>query len=114
MVGYAGSNDPNAVNPTYQNVQDFAEAIRISFDPSVLTYEDLMDMFLGFHSPSNYSSQYRSAVFFHTEEQKEIAQLALKKKGGIYERTVAVEKAGDFFQGEEYHQNYLDKQFGKY
>lgn len=114
VVGYSGSYQPNPETsfPTYQNVQDFAETIRITYDPSELSYRDLMEMFLGFHSPMSRNivgSQYRSAVFVHTEEQREIALQVLREKGAAVSRLVDVEDASAFYQAEEYHQKYLEK-----
>ena len=71
-----------------------------------------MEMFLGFHSPMSRNivgSQYRSAVFVHTEEQREIALQVLREKGAAVSRLVDVEDASAFYQAEEYHQKYLEK-----
>lgn len=119
MVGYSGSYQPNAdtANPTYQNVQDFAESIRITFDPNRVEYKDLLKMFFAFHMPSSRSvvgGQYRSAIFVHTAEQRELAMEALREKGPAFSRLIDVEDASPFYRAEEYHQNYLDKAMGRF
>jgi peptide-methionine (S)-S-oxide reductase len=107
VVGYSGSHDPSSKNPTYESVQDFAEAIRVTFDPNVVSYEDLLAMFFAFHSPGPPSltgTQYRSAIFYHSEEQRSQAEAKLASKGPQLNRCVALERSGDFYQAEEYHQ----------
>jgi peptide methionine sulfoxide reductase MsrA len=89
-----------------------AESIRITFDPSKVSYADLLKMFFSIHSPSDprwSGTQYRSAIFVHTPEQRELAELAFQGQGAIIRDWVAVEDASDFYRGEEYHQRYLDK-----
>ena len=88
-----------------------AETIRVTFDPSKITYADMLDMFFGFHTPADpkwAGTQYRSAIFVHTPEQRELAELAVQGKGRLGS-FVAVEDASDFYRAEEYHQKYLDK-----
>lgn len=117
VVGYSGSYDENACNPTYQNIQDYAESIRVTFDKSKLSYGDLLQMFFAYHTPShrNFSgSQYRSAIFVYSPEQREMVMEALSRLGAAYSRMVDVEDASDFYAAEEYHQNYLDKAMGKF
>jgi len=115
VVGYSGSYNDATSNPTYQNIQDYAESIRVSFDPEVLHYDQLLEMFFAFHTPSNFAgSQYRSAVFYHTPAQRDAVVDALAKKGPVFQRMVAVEPASDFYAAEGYHQNYLDKAMGTF
>ncbi len=120
-VGYCGG-DPNKV--TYNEVKKgstgHAEAVQIEFDPSVLPYEGLLDIFFRLHDPTQLNrqendigTQYRSAIFFQSEEQKEKA-LAVKKKvdeSGRWQRPVvtAVVPASPFYSAESYHQDYLQK-----
>jgi peptide-methionine (S)-S-oxide reductase len=71
-------------------------------------------MFFGFHTPADprfAGTQYRSAIFVHTDEQRELAKQAVAAAGalGMY---VAVQEASDFYRAEDYHQNYLDKMMG--
>jgi len=112
VVGYSGSVSRlsrNDVNPTYRNIQDYAESIRITFNTDKLKYEDLLEMYFEMHTPyGSDSSQYRSAIFVYTPEQKQLAEAACKAHGtiGTY---VTVEEASDFYRGEEYHQKYVEK-----
>ena len=113
VVGYSGSADCQAhPNPTYTDIQDYAESIRVTFDPTKISYADLLDMFFSFHTPSDprfAGTQYRSAVFYHTQEQKQLAEQAMAKRGRVGS-WVAIEPASDFYQAEDYHQKYIVKQ----
>ena len=114
VVGYSGSADPQArPNPTYESILDYAESIRVTFDPKTgLSYQDLLDMFFSFHTPADprfATTQYRSAIFYYTEEQKELAEAAVQARGALG-KLVAVEPASDFYRAEEYHQKYIEKQ----
>lgn len=114
VVGYSGSKDPRAINPTYRNIQDYAESIRIAFDPSVISYQELLDLFFEMHTPADprwSGTQYRSAIFVHTPEQRAWAQDAVAARGALG-RFVAVEDASDFYAAEEYHQKYIEKMTG--
>ena len=111
MVGYSGAKSTSSKDPTHQNVQDYAETIQINFDTDVLSYDSLLDMFFAFHTPAPpqfTGTQYRSAIFYHTPEQKLAAEAALDARGAVA-RFVAVEPASNFYRGEEYHQKYLKK-----
>ncbi|CAB9514387.1 Peptide methionine sulfoxide reductase MsrA [Seminavis robusta] len=112
VVGYTGSKDEQAHSPTYQNVQDFAEAMRVTFDPSKISYEELLTMMFSFATPADprfAGTQYRFAIFYHTQEQKALAEKAVEARGRLGS-WVAVEPASDFYRAEEYHQKYIDKQ----
>jgi peptide-methionine (S)-S-oxide reductase len=91
--------------------QKDAETIRVTFDPTRLTYADLLDMFLSLHTPSDprfSGTQYRSAIFVYNSEHRRLAEELLSTKGRLG-AMIAVEDASDFYQAEEYHQNYLVK-----
>ncbi len=123
QVGYIGGSSQN---PTYQDVcsgkTGHAEAIQIEFDPSVVSYEDLLMIFWSNHNPTTVNQQgpdigeqYRSAIFFHNEEQETKAK-AVKKK--LQDATIKqfgkqivteIVPAIKFFKAEEYHQKYLEK-----
>ncbi len=93
---------------------DYAESIRVTFDPTQLSYQDMLGMFFDFHTPADprwAGTQYRSAIFVHTPEQKELARAALATRGALG-RFVAVEEASDFYRAEEYHQRYIVKAMG--
>jgi peptide-methionine (S)-S-oxide reductase len=88
-----------------------AESIRVTFDPNLVEYSDLLQMFASFHTPENprwTGTQYRSAIFYHNEQQRKLAEDFVRGIGALG-KYVAVEPASDFYQGEEYHQKYLDK-----
>lgn len=119
VVGYSGSvsreTNPrygNAFNPTYEDVQDYAESIRFTFNAKKLTYEQVLDLFFDFHTPADpkwAGTQYRSAIFVYTPEQRSLAERACKKRGTIG-TFVKIEDASDFYRAEEYHQKYVEKQ----
>ena len=113
-MGYAGGK---AAYPTYQSIKDSTEAVRVSYDPSVMTYEDVLGYYFrelgsSAFSPS-YSRQYRSAILVHNEEQHRIATEFVK---GFEQQGrkvhVDIEPATDFYRGEEYHQKYFAKNRG--
>lgn len=109
MVGYTGGSGRD---PTYENIQDFAEGIRVEFDEAQLSFEDLLEAYLAFCTPAPMSltgTQYRYAVFYHTPEQKAAANEWLKAKSSRWRDWVSVEPASEFFRAEEYHQHYLHK-----
>jgi len=117
VVGYTGGDVPNA---TYRNHGTHAEGIEVVFDPAVLSYRKLLEYFFQIHNPSTVNRQgndigtsYRSAVFFLNEEQEEIANqlIAEMDASGIWPGKIvtAVVPAGDFWNAEEEHQDYLQK-----
>lgn len=112
IVGYAGGKTQF---PTYKSIQDYTEAIRVEYDPKVLSYEQIIQKFFdmqgGPPSYGSFSRQYRSAILLHNAEQKAVVDKIFgdyAKKSGkkIY---TDVEEATDFYRAEEYHQNYVDK-----
>lgn len=123
MVGYTGGHFEN---PTYQDVcsgkTGHAEAVQVEYDPSVISYEDLLTIFWQNHNPTTLNQQgpdigeqYRSAVFFHDQNQEKSARelkeklqdAALKQFGKKIVTEIA--PASKFFPAEEYHQRYLEK-----
>jgi peptide methionine sulfoxide reductase msrA/msrB len=121
-VGYTGGSVPNA---NYQNHKGHAEAVRIEFDPTKTSYEKLLRFFFRMHDPTTLNRQgndvgssYRSAIFYHDEEQKRIAQKVKAEvdAGGMWPRPAATEitPAGPWWRAEEYHQDYLEKHPGGY
>ena len=125
--GYTGGT---VVNPTYKQVcggdTGHAEAIRITFDPSVLSYEDLLEnWFFKLHDPTTLNrqggdvgTQYRSAIFPQTPEQKITAERVKARvdASGNWKRpiTTTIEPASTWYSAEEYHQDYLRKHPGGY
>ena len=116
-VGYSGGDVPNA---TYRNHGTHAEAIEVIFDPSVLSYRDLLELFFQIHDPTTINRQgndlgmsYRSAIYYEDEEQKGTAldTIADIEASGIWPGKVVteVEPVGDFWEAEPEHQDYLER-----
>jgi peptide-methionine (S)-S-oxide reductase len=116
-VGYTGGDVPNA---TYRNHGTHAEAIEIVFDPARITYRKLLEFFFQIHDPSTRDRQgndigtsYRSAIFYTSDEQKRIAEdtIADVDASGIWPGRVVTEvaPAGDFWEAEPEHQDYLER-----
>jgi peptide-methionine (S)-S-oxide reductase len=121
-AGYCGGDWEK---PTYEDVctdrTGHAEAVQVEFDPTQVSYEQLLDVFFSIHDPTTLNrqgpdigTQYRSAIFYHTPEQR-AAALAAKEKleqSGKFKKPVVTEivPAGLFYRAEEYHQRYLEKQ----
>jgi peptide-methionine (S)-S-oxide reductase len=118
--GYAASQ---VANPSYKQVctgtTGAAEAVQITFDPTLISYESILDVFFGTHDPTTLNrqgndagTQYRSAVYYHNDEQKETA-LAVKaalEKSGAYKHPVVTEISpfSNFYPAEDYHDDYYD------
>jgi peptide methionine sulfoxide reductase msrA/msrB len=121
-VGYTGGEVRNA---TYENHEGHAEAIDITFDPKKISYEDILVYFFKLHDPTTLNRQgndmgssYRSAIFYHNDEQRQIAERVKARvdKSGAWKRPVVTEivPAKAFWTAEAYHQNYLQKNPGGY
>jgi peptide-methionine (S)-S-oxide reductase len=116
-VGYTGGDVPNA---TYRNHGSHAEAIEIVFDPQKISYRDLLEFFFQIHDPTTRNRQgndmgasYRSAIFYTNAEQKRVAEdtIADVNASGLWPGKVVTEvtPAGDFWQAEPEHQDYLER-----
>jgi peptide-methionine (S)-S-oxide reductase len=116
-VGYTGGNVPNA---TYRNHGTHAEAIEIFFDPSKLSYRELLEVFFQIHDPTTLNRQgndvgtsYRSAIFYTNDEQKRVAEVTIAdvEASGLWPGKVVTEvtPAGDFWEAEPEHQDYLER-----
>lgn len=116
-VGYTGGSAENA---TYRNHQGHAEAIEIVFDPQKLTYRKLLEFFFQIHDPSTLNRQgndrgtsYRSAIFYTTDQQKQVAEetIADVDASGIWPGKVMTEvvPASPFWEAEPEHQDYLER-----
>ena len=120
-VGYIGGS---LENPTYKDVctdtTGHAEAVEVTYDPAKVAYEELLKVFWQIHDPTTLNrqgpdvgTQYRSAIFFHGGEQEAAARASKEKleKSGAYKRPIVTEivPAGEFWQAEEYHQQYIQK-----
>ncbi len=120
-VGYTGGT---TINPTYEDVctdtTGHAEVVEVTFDPNKISYKELLTVFWDVHDPTtknrqgpDIGNQYRSAIFYHTEEQKKQAEQSKKnlEKTGKYKKKIVTEitQATTFYPAEEYHQQYLQK-----
>ena len=116
-VGYTGGDVPNA---TYRNHHGHAEAIEIVFDPARISYRDLLEFFFQIHDPTTLNRQgndigtsYRSAIFYLSDEQKQVAEdtIADVNASGLWPGKVVTEvtPAGPFWEAEPEHQDYLER-----
>ncbi len=123
QVGYS---DGVTKNPTYEDVctdtTGHAEAVEVDYDPQEVSYEELLKIFWNNHNPTTLNrqgpdvgKQYRSAVFFHTPEQKKVAMEMKEKLNPIAREkfqsdiVTVIKPASDFYRAEEYHQQYFAK-----
>lgn len=119
MSGYSGGKTPN---PTYEmvcnNKTEHAEVVLVDFNEEEVTYEELLDAFWKKHDPTTLNrqgpdigSQYRSAIFYYNDEQKEIAKESLQNLQKKLDREIVTEitKVQTFWKAEEYHQKYFEK-----
>ncbi|HIE46546.1 MAG TPA: peptide-methionine (S)-S-oxide reductase MsrA [Nitrosopumilus sp.] len=120
-VGYIGGQ---LSNPTYDEVctdkTGHAEAVEVEYDPDVISFQDLLDVFWNNHNPTTLNRQgpdvgiqYRSAIFYHNDQQKETAEKSkqLLTESAQYERPIVTQiiPAPIFYPAEEYHQKYFEK-----
>lgn len=120
-VGYAGGKTEN---PTYEDVcahgTGHAEVVQVEFDPAIVSYSQLLDVFWSNHNPTTLNrqgpdvgDQYRSVIFYHTPEQRAAADesKASLDKSGRFARPIVthIEPAATFYPAEDYHQRYLEK-----
>ena len=117
--GYAGGSMPN---PSYRAVcggdTGHAEVVQVHFDPNIVSYRDLLNVFFAIHDPTTLNrqggdvgTQYRSAIFYHDDEQKQIAEELIKDLNAqnIWGRPIVTEvtKLDKFYMAEDYHQEYF-------
>jgi peptide-methionine (S)-S-oxide reductase len=120
-VGYTGGHTKT---PSYEDVctdrTGHAEAVEVEYDPSRVTYDQLLNVFWSEHDPTQLNrqgpdvgTQYRSAIFFHTPEQQAaaVASKQALEKSGRYRRPIVTQilPAPEFYRAEDYHQQYLEK-----
>jgi len=118
-VGYAAGFTPN---PTYEEVcsgrTGHNEVVHVAYDPSIVSFSDLLRLFWESHDPSqgmgqgnDSGTQYRSGIYFYSEEQKVLAEASKKAYEALLKRKITTEiiPAGPFYYAEEYHQQYLAK-----
>ncbi len=120
LSGYSGGR---VKNPSYDQVctgkTGHAESIQIEFDPKVIPFEKILDIFWYTHDPTTLNrqgndvgTQYRSAIFYHNQKQKEIAEKSKRalENEGVYKNSIVTEVTPfrDFYVAEDYHKNYYD------
>jgi peptide-methionine (S)-S-oxide reductase len=125
-VGYSGGAK---ANPTYEEVcsgtTGHAEVVRVEFDPDVVTYESLLDLFWQIHDPTTMNrqgpdigTQYRSAIYYLDEDQAAAARASKEAcdKSGRFPAPIVTEitAASDYWMAEDYHQQYFEKQRGRF
>ena len=125
VSGYAGGSVPN---PSYEDVctgrTGHAEVVQVTFDPAVLSYRDLLQVFFGIHDPTTLNrqgpdvgTQYRSAIFHHGSEQERVASevIAELERQGIWDSPIVTEvtAAPPFYPAERYHQEYFRRNPGQ-
>lgn len=117
ISGYSGGNAPG--KPTYREIcsglTGHAEVIQISFDPGVISFRDILIIFMTTHDPTTLNRQgadigthYRSVIFYHDLKQKEVAEDVLNEMSSFYEDTIVTELSPlkIFYEAEDYHQDY--------
>jgi len=118
-VGYLGGN---IENPSYEDVctgqTGHAEVVEVTYDPNIVTYKDLLNTFWTCHNPTTLNrqgldvgTQYRSAIFFHDDEQKDSAEASVEFQRGSWPTPIVTEitPTTTFYRAEEYHQQYVEK-----
>lgn len=116
--GYSGGKRPS---PTYEQVcsgaTGHAEVVQVTFDPAVITFRDILDVFFTMHDPTTLNrqgadvgTQYRSVIFYHSPEQKQVAEqvIAELNQSGVWDRPIVTELTPfqSFYKAEDYHQGY--------
>lgn len=124
VVGYSGGH---VEDPSYQQVctgrTGHAEVVQVSFDPDTISLEEILKIFLTTHDPTTLNrqgadvgTQYRSAIFYHDEQQRKTAQRVIEEieNAGIWGKPIVTEVApfDEFYKAEEYHQEYYEKNPG--
>lgn len=118
-VGYTGGSVPK---PSYEKVcsgdTGHAEVVEVVFNPQVISYEQLLEIFWKTHDPTTLNrqgpdvgTQYRSAIFYHTPEQEKVARASMEKVALRFEKPIVTQvlPAAPFYEAEDYHQKYFKK-----
>ena len=119
VSGYAGGHVPN---PTYEQIcaknTGHAEVIQITYDPEIITYEDILTIFWRVHDPTTLNRQgndvgpqYRSIILYHDDEQREIAEASKAEAQQLFDDPIVTEivPLEKFYEAEDYHQNYYNE-----
>ena len=117
VSGYSGGNAPG--HPTYKEVcsglTGHAEVVKITYDANIISYEDLLVIFMTSHDPTTLNrqggdlgTQYRSVIYYHNATQKEAAEIVVKELGNYYDNPIVTEISAleTFYEAEQYHQDY--------
>lgn len=117
VSGYSGGNAPG--KPTYREVcsglTGHAEVIQVTFDANVISYEDILVIFMTTHNPTQLNrqgadvgTQYRSVIYYHSDEQQKIAEEVVKQLGSYFDDKIVTEISplDIFYEAEDYHQDY--------
>ena len=117
ISGYSGGTVPG--RPTYREIcsglTGHAEVVQITFDANVITYEDILVIFMTTHNPTTLNrqgadrgTQYRSVIYYHNNKQKEVAEIVIKELASYYENTIVTElsEAQIFYEAEKEHQDF--------
>lgn len=117
VSGYSGGDAPG--HPTYREIcsglTGHAEVVQITFDASIISYEEILFIFMTTHDPTTINkqgadvgTQYRSVIYYHDETQKQIAEAVIEKVADYYDNPIVTEISPleIFYKAEEYHQNY--------
>lgn len=117
VSGYTGGNAPG--KPTYREVcsglTGHAEVVQVTFDPEVISYKDLLAVFMTSHDPTTLNrqgadvgSQYRSVIYYHGDSQKALAEKVVQEMGSYFDSPIVTEVSplGTFYEAEDYHQDY--------
>ncbi|HAF78553.1 MAG TPA: peptide-methionine (S)-S-oxide reductase [Maribacter sp.] len=117
VSGYTGGKAPG--RPTYREIcsglTGHAEVVQITFDPAVITYEDILIIFMTTHDPTTLNrqgadtgTQYRSVIYYHNASQQQKANMVLSEMQKVYEKPIVTELSslGIFYDAEDYHQDY--------
>lgn len=119
--GYTGGHvDDPSYEAVCRETTGHAEAVRVEYDPDVVTYADLLEVFFSIHDATtedrqgpDVGSQYRSAVYYHDEPQRETVEAFVDEleSAGVYDDPIVteIEPIGEFYVAEDYHQNYFEK-----
>lgn len=115
--GYTGGHVPN---PTYEQVCDgttgHAEVVRVEFDPAVVSYREVLEIFFTIHDPTTMNrqgndvgTQYRSVIYYHSPEQQEMAKQVIACMASVWDAPIVTElsPAQTYYKAEDYHQNYF-------
>jgi peptide-methionine (S)-S-oxide reductase len=121
VVGYSGGSVPE---PSYEQVctgrTGHAEVVQVEFDPQVISYREILEVFFSIHDPTTLNrqgadvgTQYRSAIFYHTDEQRRVAHELMQEleEEGVWDDPIVTQLVPfeDFYKAEEYHQEYFEK-----